>query len=71
MELSAPGPWPGSTEGLVVAPGTIAVKRKTGFFGAEEYHIIGTWTAMPHEVFAQESAVSREDVDESAAGYAK
>lgn len=48
-QLSAPGVWPGSSERLLMAPGTIGVKRRNGIFGAEEYHIVGTWTATPLE----------------------
>lgn len=49
IKLSDPGCWPGTTERLVIAPGTIGVKRKNGILGAEEFHIVGTWTATPFE----------------------
>lgn len=47
-KLSAPGDWPGSTDKLVIGPGKIAVKRKSGLW-SEEFSIIGTWTATPVE----------------------
>ena len=51
-KLSEPGMWPGTTERLVIAPGKITVKRKSGdgllsSLGGEEYHIVGSWTATP------------------------
>jgi hypothetical protein len=39
------GAWPGSTEGLVVAPGTVCVKRKKLF--GDEFHVVGRWDASP------------------------
>jgi hypothetical protein len=48
--LSPPGAWPGTTEALVVGPGTIGVKRRTGgLFGVEEFHVIGSFTVTPLE----------------------
>lgn len=48
MDLSKPGSWPGTTDNLVIAPGTIFVKRASeGIFGGDEFHIVGTWSATP------------------------
>jgi hypothetical protein len=64
IKLSAPGAWPGTTERLVVAPGTIGVKRKKGIFSAEEFHIVGTWTATPLEGLS-EFVEDDEEVEEA------
>lgn len=45
------GGWPGTTEGLVLATGTVSVKRKK--FLRDEFHIVGTWRATP--VLSQEA----------------
>lgn len=39
------GSWPGTTEKLAVARGTIALKRRRLL--GDEFHIIGKWNAVP------------------------
>jgi len=39
------GPWPGTTDDLAIARGTVAVKRQTLL--GEEFHIVGKWKAIP------------------------
>jgi hypothetical protein len=39
------GRWPGTTEKLAIARGTIAVKR--GKLLGDEFHVIGKWSAVP------------------------
>lgn len=41
------GPWPGSTDDLAIARGTVAVKRRTLL--REEFHIVGKWKAVAVE----------------------
>jgi hypothetical protein len=66
--LSKPGMWPGTTERLVIAPGTITVKRKVGngllLGGGEEHHIVGTWTATPYEGLSEYVDVDEEEEGE-------
>ena len=48
------GNWPGSTELMAVQPMEIFVKRKKGMLSAEEYHLVGSWTAKPLNVVPEE-----------------
>jgi hypothetical protein len=66
--LSPPGAWPGTTEALVLGPGTIGVKRKSGgLFGVVEFHVIGSFTATPLEGLSELVVVDDdEDIDSSA-----
>jgi hypothetical protein len=66
--LSPPGAWPGTTEALVVGPGTIGVKRRTGgLFGVEEFHVVGSFTATPLEGLSEWEVEDEVEDDNAAA----
>lgn len=61
-DLSNPGKWPGSDEGLVIQQGVIAIKHRGGFFGSDELAVVGRWTTTPIE--SVEDHDGYEDYDE-------
>jgi hypothetical protein len=50
------GNWPGSTELVAIQPMELFVQRKQGFLlGNQEYHLLGSWTAKPLSVIAEDN----------------
>lgn len=58
------GNFPGSTELMVIQPKEVFVQRRKGILPTEEYHLIGTWSARPLNVIAEEEEDEYEYFDE-------
>eukprot|EP00535_Pseudo-nitzschia_heimii_P000656 CAMPEP_0197180170 /NCGR_PEP_ID=MMETSP1423-20130617/4871_1 /TAXON_ID=476441 /ORGANISM="Pseudo-nitzschia heimii, Strain UNC1101" /LENGTH=277 /DNA_ID=CAMNT_0042630201 /DNA_START=299 /DNA_END=1132 /DNA_ORIENTATION=+ len=53
------GPWPGESELLTIEPLFLMVRRMK-FFVKEEYHVIGTWAAVPMMMMPSEGEEEEE-----------
>lgn len=58
------GNWPGSTELVAIQPMELFVQRKQGLLGTQEYHLLGSWTAKPLNVVAEDNDDQYEYIEE-------